>query len=333
MKKLIAITVAAALLLAMVVAAPVAAQTEWHVYPGPGTPIQAAVDAAAPGDTIIVHAGTYNETVTIRSDDYDLTLEGKGAVIEDTDGSLLYGIDLKGGAHHISISGFEIMDFYQKDDAGIAGWTNPWDADFQAMHHITIHHNYIHNNYDGINIGAFDWSAGSPPSWRHNNITIQHNLIEDNHYRGIDFWSVSDSTVAWNEILNNGGDWNGNGVFNEPADDMNANGVTDGDGMTWVYVSDSTATHNTINGSSEVGLSMNQSTGNVVIHNDVTNNPNLGIALFGWGAPTTANVFVHNDARGNTSWDILCYLKWGSQVFGNKWVKNKYDEASPDPPV
>lgn len=100
-----------ALGLALPMATPVSAATI-DVYPGPGTPIQDAVDAALPGDTIIVHAGTYNETVTIRSDDYDLTLEGKGAIIADKgDGSLLYGIDLKGGAHHISISGFEIKDF------------------------------------------------------------------------------------------------------------------------------------------------------------------------------------------------------------------------------
>ena len=319
MKKLMAIALAVALLVTMAVSAPVAAQgIEHHVYPGAGTPIQDAVDAANPGDTIVVHAGTYPETVTIRSDDYNLSLEGKGAIIADkVDGSLLYGIDLKGGAHHISISGFKIKDFYQKDDAGICGWTN-----VAVISHITIHHNYIHNNYDGINIGAWN------PPWRHNNLTIQHNEICNNHYRGINLWAVSDSTVAHNDILNNGGDWNGNSIFDELADDMNGNGVTDGDGMTWVSVSDSTATHNTINRSSEVGFSINQSTGNAVINNNVTSNQNLGIALFGWGTPTTGNMFVHNDTRGNVSWDILCYHKWGSLVFGNTWVKNKYDDAS-----
>jgi parallel beta-helix repeat protein len=158
-------------------------------------------------------------------------------------------------------------------------------------------------------------------------------VIEHNHYRGIDLWSVSESTIAHNEILDNGGDWDGNGIFDEAADDMNGNGVTDGDGMTWVYVSDSTATHNTINGNSEVGLSLNQATYNTVTHNDVRKNDNLGIALFGWGAPTTGNTFVWNDARGNPAWDILCYTLWGSMVYGNKWIKNQYDDASPIPLV
>jgi len=35
------------------------------VFPGPGTPLQDAIDAASPGDMLNVHAGTYNESITI----------------------------------------------------------------------------------------------------------------------------------------------------------------------------------------------------------------------------------------------------------------------------
>ena len=44
----------------------------------PGDSIQAAVDAASPGDTIIVRAGTYRESVKIQTD--GLTLRAKGSV-------------------------------------------------------------------------------------------------------------------------------------------------------------------------------------------------------------------------------------------------------------
>ena len=44
----------------------------------PGDSIQAAVDAASPGDTIMVRAGTYRESVKIQTD--GLTLRAKGSV-------------------------------------------------------------------------------------------------------------------------------------------------------------------------------------------------------------------------------------------------------------
>jgi hypothetical protein len=56
---------------------PTSAITTTHLV-HPGDSIQAAVDAASPGDTIIVRAGTYRESVKIRTD--GLTLRGKGSV-------------------------------------------------------------------------------------------------------------------------------------------------------------------------------------------------------------------------------------------------------------
>ena len=45
---------------------------------GPGESIQDAVDAASPGDTVIVKAGTYRESVRISTD--GLTLRAHGGV-------------------------------------------------------------------------------------------------------------------------------------------------------------------------------------------------------------------------------------------------------------
>jgi len=51
-----------------------AAPTRLQVYPG-GV-IQPAIDAAAPGETVLVHPGTYTESLTLRS---DINVKGEGA--------------------------------------------------------------------------------------------------------------------------------------------------------------------------------------------------------------------------------------------------------------
>lgn len=51
-------------LAAVVAAAPLHAKTI-DVNPGPGTPLQEAIDAASDGDTVRVHAGIYGEAITV----------------------------------------------------------------------------------------------------------------------------------------------------------------------------------------------------------------------------------------------------------------------------
>jgi parallel beta-helix repeat protein len=50
-----------------------------YVRPGPGTPIQKAIDAAGPGDRILVGRGTYAEQLTIDKD--GISLVGLGAIL------------------------------------------------------------------------------------------------------------------------------------------------------------------------------------------------------------------------------------------------------------
>jgi parallel beta-helix repeat protein len=102
-KKLIAITMAVVLLLTMAVSVPVAANPETHVYPGPGTPIQDAIDAATAGDTIIVHEGTYNENVLVNR---DVTLQSA-----EKNKAEIVGVAYTGDAIRITADGATVEGF------------------------------------------------------------------------------------------------------------------------------------------------------------------------------------------------------------------------------
>ncbi len=106
MKKLIAITMAVVLLLAMIVSAPVAAKPAvWHV-PVDFDTIQEAIDSTdvADGDTILVGPGSHAGALVDRS----VVIKGKGgAVIDDGpvyDGGLILGFLLLGGSGGATIS-------------------------------------------------------------------------------------------------------------------------------------------------------------------------------------------------------------------------------------
>ncbi len=71
--------VAVAALLALSLPAVPAWAKSVPVYPGPGTPLQDAIDAAAPGDTLKLQEGTFAESILIEK---PLRLMGKKAVID-----------------------------------------------------------------------------------------------------------------------------------------------------------------------------------------------------------------------------------------------------------
>lgn len=76
-KKVLAIAFALGLLIALSIPTTVSASTTYHVYEGQS--IQAAVNAASPGGTVIVHAGVYHQSVVIHTN--DITLQGESGTI------------------------------------------------------------------------------------------------------------------------------------------------------------------------------------------------------------------------------------------------------------
>jgi parallel beta-helix repeat protein len=78
------------------------------------TTIQAAVDAASPGATILVCGGTYQESVTITKNDLRIRAKGKpGTVVLDGAGETLFaGFYIQNASGNL-ITGFRIQNFHE----------------------------------------------------------------------------------------------------------------------------------------------------------------------------------------------------------------------------
>ena len=120
---------------------PVSARAATHVV-NPGQSIQAAVDAASPGDTIVVRAGEYYESVTIRKD--GLTLRAQGNVTLEPPyygssecylagldvGICVMPVDFESGSYtnrvrDVTITGFRIAGFAGN---GVFGVGTSWPS-------------------------------------------------------------------------------------------------------------------------------------------------------------------------------------------------------------
>jgi parallel beta-helix repeat protein len=173
---------------------------------GPGESIQKAVNAADPGDTIVVR-GVHREDVVIRKN--GIKLRGDDAVIEapprakaDSPCSKLYGpeaICVFGDANlrtgkvnrpisDVSISGFTIRGFKQKPNKG----QTTIMIDFIGARNATVEGNHVVGNA-GRGIGI---SEGL-------NNTIENNDLTDNKDAGVFVGGVRNTTVADNTFTGN----------------------------------------------------------------------------------------------------------------------------------
>lgn len=122
MKLVLTLCASAVLLLGFVPGA--RAGTTTQVFPGPNA-IQNAVNAATAGDTLLIHAGTYSEDVSIGGTKTNLTLKafGDGVVYVDGGCGSFTTIDVNAGG--VTIDGLRIRGgaYYETDFTGVAGGT------------------------------------------------------------------------------------------------------------------------------------------------------------------------------------------------------------------
>lgn len=175
-----------------------------NVYPGPSA-IQSAINSANPGDTVLVHNGTYYEHVVINK---SISLVGESIAKTVIDGNKTGTvIEIKGAVNGVSIRGFTI---------GNSSQTSPninGSGIFISSYGNTLINNRIVNNAIGVYL-----SSG-------NNI-ISSNTISSNQFYGMYLSGsysnvISNNTITFNvygygvAILNSGNNvFSGNSILN-----------------------------------------------------------------------------------------------------------------------
>jgi parallel beta-helix repeat protein len=326
------------------------------------TSIQAAVDAADAGDTILVARGTYTEQVTIPDDKDDLTLrsqQSQRAVIEApatlTGELAIVTVD---GADGVTIRGFTVTGPAGTADGltyGVAV-VNGGSATIEDNFITKIRNNPLNGSQTGIGIIVNGGDAATSAVIRDNTITDYQKggvvifgeeaeaTVADNTIvgagptdliaqNGVQVSDGADALVIGNTIRANaytGPDVSGSGVLVDTAGSVvvadNRLSANE-DGLLVLDTDDIVVVGNRIFDSTNDGIDLIRVNGGLVYDNRVENNDTDGVVL----SETTGVVVVGNNIRRNGQ-DGLVFTDGSADniAFGNTLRGNARFDAFDD---
>ena len=272
--------------------------------------VQAAVDAAPPNSTVLVPAGTYEETVTVRK---PITLRGvPGATIDGDDS----GSAVTVRADRAAVVGLHLTGVGTGDDEVSGGW----DAS-------------VENAYADGNAGVTVSESTAP---------LVADVTVDTRANGVLVVDSTDATVA-NVTVRGSDDWRDglmgvmaiystgvvqdstfvdgrDGVATHHADGLVVrNNSMDGGrfGVHLMYTSDALVANNAMRDQSNAGMDvMTRPTGTAVVGNAVTDAP-TGIAVAGSRSYVARNVVTNATYGLDVSTRHSTYE--GNVVYGNEF--------------
>jgi len=256
--------------------------------------IQAAVNAATPGDTIRVWAGTYNENVVINK---TMSLIGNGTSNTTIDGGNLEDV-VRLTANNVSISGFQIIN--SPTSWGYAG------IEIRYYDGCVVQNCNVSNNYRGINITYSD-----------NNV-IENNICKFNNDIGISVYQSHGSNIENNNCTNNniGISLMWNSVINTIL--TNNCSSNSNIGIEVYYSSENYIGNNTLTSNNQHGIQLTSSDKNTIFDNNVTFNSNTGFSI---DSSSDNNRIFHNNIITNTvqASDAGNNIWNNNQLEGNYW--------------
>ena len=288
--------------------------------------IQAAINMAFPGDTILVADGTYVENViigkpvTIRSENGYRTT----TVIAENSGDHVFST----GLEHVTIEGFTIYGAFGLEEAGIFLG--------QYSKHCVISNNRLgydpsHTNYYGISLLESS-----------NNI-IAGNICTANHETGIYLKQSYDNLLTGNTSNSN----NNRGIYLDRGKTDSVHNIISGntclDNVIGIeaYANSNTISENNCS-NNEYGIQLTVSSFSSVAENICTFNSSVGVYLYqssgsnlegnicenNWDGIhlrySGGNKLLNNECNSNNSNGISLYSSSGNTLSGNDCSLNTY---------
>jgi parallel beta-helix repeat protein len=215
--------------------------------------IQAAVNAASPGDVINVNAGVYVENVVVNKS-VSLFGENKETTVVDGNGT---GTVIFVEASDVTVCNFTLRNSGSSSIIPFSG------IKLNSSENCVISDNVIEDNQYGV---WFDYS---------NNNTfvgnvVQHSVDPDGNRYGVRLYQSEDNNITRNEIVDNK-----YGVYVYSGSDDNIvrhNNASDNSFGIYVALSEGNVVEgNTVVDSAIFGITMRQAGGNSVFHNNFVN--------------------------------------------------------------
>ena len=277
------------------------------------TTIQAAINDAQPGDTIIAETGTYTENIKINK---TITLKAQGTPTIQPKNPNQPTITIT--ANNTTITGFTIKN----SQTGIH---------IQANQCKITNNNITNNTYYGIYL---DYSSNNTIS--NNNITnnglgidlsdseynkIYNNNITNNGNNGIDLRYSSNNTISNNNITNNG---LGIDLWYSSNNILSNNNITNNTyyGIYLNNSSNNTIYNNKITNNKYDGIYICYSSNNILSNNNITNN-GLGIDLW----YSSNNILSNNNITNNTYYGIYLFYSSNNNMISNNKITNNGDDG------